>query len=211
METLYDEMKRRRQRDELTDAARDAAKSAGLWGGLGLAASELRSGNRSIPNIVLRGLGGAALAAPVAAGATLLGGKILGTPHPSESSGYARRGALGGALGAGLLGGGLGLALGSGKLGALARLPGAAKAGELAHEVLPLDNLVTDQLKKWARTPGPAASMKMAALLGGGGAALGGVQGLDEGMALDTMRGLDASRYDDERYRRRYAEDPPRA
>lgn len=196
----YDEAMKRRHEHALTHAAAEAAKSAALWGGLGSAATQLATGNRSLPNILLRGLGGAAVAAPVAGGAELLGGAILGTPPgPEEQAGYARRGALGGALGGGLLGGGLGYLLGSGRLRALGQLAPVAKAYETAKEMLPLDNMITDRVKQWASKGGHHSGLKAAGLLGLAGAGFGGATGLDEGMSVDTMHGLDHAQTEEER------------
>lgn len=190
MREYHDAMKRRHE-NELTDTAKEAAKSAAIWGGLGSAATQLITGNRSLPNILLRGLGGAAVAAPVAGGATLLGGSILGAPRDDEPAGYSRRGAVGGAVGGSLLGGGLGYLLGSGRLRGLAKLKPVASALEHAKDMLPIDNLVTDQLKKWALKGGHPNGLKGAALLGAGGGLFGGMTGLDEGMGIDTMHAFD--------------------
>ena len=186
----YEEELRKRRRDQESSAVGEAARSAGLWGGLGGAAYQLVNGNRSIPSVLLRGLGSAAIAAPAAAGATAIGNALLGSPKSDDPAAYTTRGALGGGLGGALLGSGVGYLLGSGRLRGLAHLPFAEKAAESVKKVLPIDNLITDRLRSWASMGSHANGLKSAGLLGGALGGFGAMTGSSEGMGVDAIRNL---------------------
>lgn len=193
MEAYYDAMKEQ-QRKDAVDSAKEAAKSAAIWGGLGGAANQLIYGNRSIPSILLRGLGTAAAAAPMAAGAVSLGHSLLGAPDPEDPVAYSARGALGGALGGGLLGGGLGYLMGGGRLRGLAKIPHAEKIASAAKAALPLDNLIVDHLKRLMMSPSKETAAKAAMMLGLTGAIGGGVEGLMQGSDVDEMHNIERAR-----------------
>ncbi len=175
--------KKEAERQRILDASGEAAKSGGLSAALIGGAQSLLSGRKPWLKVgmdaALAGLGGAALSG----GATYLGSEILGAPQEGEG-GFTNRAALGGALAGGAVGAGLGGLLGGGKLKWLSKIPGMAE--KLAAEG-PLNNLVTDQIKKVAKT----GSGRTAAALGLGGAALGGGIAGNEGMAVDYMNSLD--------------------
>lgn len=171
------------ERQRILSATSEAAKSGGLSAALIGGTQSLLSGRkpwaRVAADAALAGLGGAGLAG----GSTYLGSNIMGAPAEGEG-GFTNRAALGGALAGGAVGAGLGGLLGGGKLKWLSRIPGVAE--KLAHEG-PLNNLVTDQIKKVAKT----GAGRTAAALGLGGAALGGGLAGNEGMAVDYMNSLD--------------------
>ncbi len=175
----------------MIDSVKKSALSAAGWGGLYGALGNMVNGNRSLPGILARGLGTAAASAPIAAGATYLGQKLLGSPGPDEGAAYTLRNALGGGLGGAALGGGMGYLLGSGKLRGLTKLPFAAKAAHVAEEALPLDNIIVDYLKKKALNPSPDAGIRSALMLGGLGGGYGALSGASEGSELDALRNLD--------------------
>lgn len=192
MQAYYDTMRDEEEKSAM-QAAKDAAKSAALWGTIGGISTQLLGGNRSIPSILLRGLGMGAASAPIAAGATALGQEALGQPNPEDPTGYTKRGALGGAVGGGLMGAGLGYLLGGGRLRGLAKMPMMQKAGRYAEKVLPIDNLITDYLKHYASSPSPEMAKKAATLLGLTGTAVGGLKGLYAGEEADELKNLQRS------------------
>ncbi len=175
--------KREAERKRITDASSEAAKSGGLSAALLGGGHSLMSGRkpwaRVAADAALAGLGGAGLAG----GSTYLGSSIMGAPEEGEG-GFTNRAALGGALAGGAVGVGLGGLLGGGKLKWLSKIPGMAE--KLSREG-PLNNLVTDQIKKVAKT----GAGRTAAALGLGGAALGGGLAANEGMAVDYLSTLD--------------------
>ncbi len=172
-----------REKQRIKDASLEAAKSGGLSAALIGGASSLMSGRKPWLKVgldaAMAGLGGAGLAG----GSTYLGSKIMGAPEEGEG-GFTNRAALGGAVAGGAVGAGLGGLLGGGKLKWLSKIPGIAE--KLAHEG-PLNNLVTDQIKKVAKK----GAGRTAAALGIGGAALGGGLAANEGMAVDYLSTLD--------------------
>ncbi len=176
--------KKEADRQRILDASSQAAKSGGISAAILGGAGSLLSGRKPWLKVgmdaALAGLGGAG----VAGGATYLGSSIMGAPQEGESGGYTNRAALGGALAGGSIGAGLGGLLGGGKLGWLSKVPGVA--GALAKEG-PFNNLITDQIKKVAKT----GAGRTAAALGLGGAALGGGMAGNEGMAVDYLDTLD--------------------
>ncbi len=188
-----DDMIKEREKRKIREASLAAAGSGGLSGALLGGAGALLSGTKSLPGLLgktaLAGLGAGAMSG----GSTYLGSSILGAPAEGEPGGYTNRALLGGALGGGAIGAGLGGLLGAGKLGWLAKIPKVAAA--IKREG-PLNNLVTDQIKKMAK----AGTGRTAAALGIGGAALGGGIGANEGTAVDYLQSLD----DEERRRGAY-------
>jgi hypothetical protein len=198
-----------KRRENVMGAAKDAATSGGLTGALLGAGSSFLSGQRSVPKMLARaaalGLGTGAM---TGAG-TLIGSSLLGAPDEGEQGGFTKRAGVGGAIGGGLLGAGFGALMGSGAGGkvlkALQKLPGYGRAAAVASKELPIDNLATDVLKKWARTPGSSAAKKSAAFLGAGGAGLGGALGASEGMQVDYLQSSGAADPEEEARRRRGA------
>jgi hypothetical protein len=182
-----EEYMRKKKREH---AFRHAGETAALWGGLAGATGQLINGNRSVPSILLRGLGTAAVTGPAVAEGEALGHAVLGDPKDNDPTGYSVRGAVGGGLGGAALGGGVGYLLGSGRLRGLASLPYAGKIAQTAKEFLPLDNIITDRLRKWAAKPSHTNGLKAAALLGLGGGATAGLHGFYEGMDLDFLNNL---------------------
>jgi hypothetical protein len=185
-------------RDDLEDdeqktrkAARNAALSGLVGGGVMAGAGKALSGERNLATILRRAAIGGGGAGALAGLGTYAGSKILGAPGEDEPSGYTRRGALGGSVGGGLLGGGLGYLIGAGGGRKLAKAfggsPIAKRAAAVAHEELPLDNLLTDQLKHWAERPSHRAGLKAGGLLGGVLGLTGGAMASSEGMEQDFL------------------------
>lgn len=179
-----EDMIKEREKERIRGASLEAAKSGGISAALLGGAGSLLAGRKPL----LRVAGDAALAGlsmgALTGGATYLGSSIMGAPAEGEDGGYTNRAALGGALAGGALGAGFGGLLGAGKLGWLTKIPKVA--GALEKEGL-LNNLVTDQVKKLAKT----GAGRTAAALGIGGAALGGGLAANEGMAVDYLHSLD--------------------
>jgi len=183
MEAYYENMRRKHHENMLSSLAK-MGLSAGTTGGIVGGATSLLGGARSLGGIAKGALGGAALAAPLAVGATGLGNLLMGAPDEGDSSAYARRAGLGGLIGGGLAGAAIGGLVGRRGIGAISKLPYA----ERVSEKLPLDNVIVDKIKQWAANPSAISSAKSAALLGsvlGGGA---GFYAGDEGTQLDFLR-----------------------
>ncbi len=197
MNDAYERAMRKKRHDDITDAVNESAANGAVTGGLYGAAGKMLAGGRTAGSLLKAGALGAATYAPIAAGTTALGSKIMGAPEEDDPTAFTTRGGIGGLVGGGLVGAGLGALLGSGRLRGLAKLPFAAKAASLAEHELPLDNIIVDKLKKWASHPGGASSGKSAALLAailGGGS---GAVGASEGMQLDFARNLARHQSDD--------------
>lgn len=190
MQALYDAMKKH-ERDDALESAKKTAISSGEWGSAYGALDSLLYGQRSVPQILLRGLGTGLMAGGIGAGSSLVGDALLGPANPNDPSAYTKEGAVGGTLGGGLLGAGTGYLLGSGKLAGLAHLPGAASIGKAANSALPLDNLVVDWIKKKMRHPSSSSGLAVAAGLGLLGAGIGGMHGTEAGMDRDTTAHLE--------------------
>lgn len=189
MQTYYDAEKKH-ERDAALESAKQAATSAGAWGGSFSALGQLLGGNRSFPSIAARALGSAATWGALGGGANYLGHEILGAPAENDPSAGIKQSAVGGAVGGGVGGAGLGYLLGSGKLSGLKDLPGAGTISKIAHETLPLDNMVTDMIKSRIAHPSRGQGLKLAATLGLLGAGLGGFNAATTGMESDTNRNL---------------------
>lgn len=187
----YREALRKKQHDDIAEAVNESAANGVITGGLYGGVGKLLTGGRTPGDFLKAGALGAATYAPIAAGTTYLGSKIMGAPDEDDPTAFTTRGLVGGLVGGGLLGAGIGALLGSGRLRGLAKLPGlAAHGAEVAAKELPMDNLLVEKLKKWAGNPGGASSAKSAALLAailGGGS--GGI-GAGEGMQLDYTRNM---------------------
>lgn len=195
-------MAKKRRQDAVEEATREStlngAATGALYGGVG----RMLTGARRPGDILKAAALGAATYGPLAGGTTALGSKALGAPEDEDAGAFTTRGLVGGLLGGGVLGAAGGALLGSGRLRGLAKLPFAGKVAKVAEKELPLDNLIVDKIKHWAKHPGAASSAKSAALLAavlGTGAA--GV-GASEGMQLDYLRnaahdeeGADNGRY----------------
>ena len=190
MQALYDAMKQH-QRDDALESAKKTAISSGEWGTAYGALDSLLYGQRSVPKILLRGLGTGLAAGGIGGASSLLGDKLLGPANSDDPSAYTKEGAVGGTLGGGLLGAGTGYLLGAGKLSGLAHLPGAASLGKAANAALPLDNLVVDWIKKKMLHPSSSSGLAVAAGLGLLGAGIGGMHGTEAGMDRDTMAHLE--------------------
>ncbi len=185
MQQLYDAMKKK-EHDDALQSAEKTALSAGEWGSAYGALDSMLYGQRSVPKILLRGLGAGAASAGIGGGAAYLGDKLLGPANPDDPAAYAKEGAVGGALGGGALGGLGGYLAGSGKLSGLKHMPGAGMMGKAAEAALPLDNLMVDWVKKKMRGPSHGSGLALAAGLGLLGAGLGGIHGLSAGMDRDS-------------------------
>lgn len=185
---LYKELMREKMRErEVEDATKDAALAGSAYGAIGGGLGSILSGQRSIPRVIANSLLGAAGSAALSGGAIYGGSKLMGPPTDEEDSGFTTRGALGGGLGGLLTGAGIGGLLGAGKLKFLAK-PASKIVGEEAGL---FNNLITDKLKEWARSPSRGNATKAAALLGGGAGAAGSYWGSGEGMTLDALRGYE--------------------
>jgi hypothetical protein len=189
MQQYYDAVKQKNREDAL-DAAKHTGVSAGEVGGVYGALNSLLYGAKTIPQVLAKGVGGALSGAAIGAGSSYLGHKLLPRQPGADAPSEAQQGALGGALGGGALGAGGGYLLGSGASAALGKIPGAGMAKKAAAEVLPLDNMITDYIKKKMVNPSHAEGIKTAALLGLLGAGIGGLEGLNTGMDQDLSRSL---------------------
>ena len=157
------------------------AASGGLTGaGMG-AIGKLLGGSRSLASILGAGAAGGVAGATAIPGAAYLGEQVLGAPEETDTTPYTVRAGLGGAMVGGGLGAAGGAFLGSGASGAVGRaFPGVSK---FMHSQLPLDNLITDKLRK----VGGGKGALLGALLGGAGL---GFMSADEGQQIDTIRNL---------------------
>lgn len=195
MDALYDAMKKK-ERDSVLESAKKTAISAGEWGSAYGALDALLYGQRSVPKILLRGLGTGLAGAGIGGASSLIGDELLGPANPDDPSAHTKEGAVGGTLGGAALGGTGGYMLGSGKLSGLSHLPGAESLGKAAHAALPLDNLIVDWIKKKMKHPSHGSGLALAGGLGLLGAAVGGLHGAEAGMDRDTAAHLE----DEERY-----------
>lgn len=145
-----------------------SALTGGLLGGIPVA---IRRGG-TLRSVVKAAGTGAALGGALGTGSALIGTKVLGAPKQGDGAAYAKRGAVGGALG--------GAALGGAAVLALRKVPGApvralVKASKTFHPA------------QWIRkAPLPAAVGIGAA----GAGAAGAFQGADEGSGVDTLRAI---------------------
>jgi hypothetical protein len=183
------EMIKRKQEQEINDAAAEAAISGGSYGALGGGGLALLGGVKSWPKILAAALAGGATAGGFAGGATKIGGEVMGAPDENDDAPYTERAALGGTIAGGLSGAGLGALLASGKLKGLLKYPKIAKLWESA----PVKGKVGDWLRHTAREPD--GIKRTAATMGALGAGLGGYQGFSEGMGVDAYRNAVKKRY----------------
>lgn len=191
MQAYYDMMKER-ERDDALESAKKAALAAGEWGTVyGSLASLLSGSTRTVPGVLLRGVGAGAAAAGLGGSATYVGRSLLGEPHPGDPTAGTRQGALGGSLIGGGAGAGLGYLLGAGKLNPLANLHVSGQVAKLGNKFLPLDNLIVDRLKEQMAKPSHHGGLRTALALGALGAVVGGLHGAETGMDQDFMRNLD--------------------
>lgn len=172
MTPYEEEFLRQKRRDKLAESVKSAALSGGISGASVGAVARLLAGKRAIPEILLGAAGAGATSAALGAGATYVGGELLGPASDKDPSAYTKRGGIGGAVGGGLLGAAVG---------------GLAGAGKVKLPKFAANNLIGDALAKLAANPS-ARTAKLGALLGGtvlGGSA--GYLGADEGMQLDFL------------------------
>jgi hypothetical protein len=189
VDQYYDAIKKK-ERDSAIDSAKKTAFTSGIWGGALGGMDAMLYGQRSVPKILLRGLGTGLMAGGIGGGASLLGDELLGPANPNDPSAHTKESALGGALGGAGIGAGAGYLMGTGKLSGLAHLPRAGAIGKAAHAALPLDNLVVDWIKKKMRHPSSNSGLALAAGLGLLGGTLGGVHGAEAGMDRDLAAHL---------------------
>ncbi len=169
-------------------AAKRAALSGAVTGSLLGAGGALIGGKRRLADFIKAGLLGGGAGGALSGGSSLIGSSVLGAPDPSEEGAYARRGALGGAIGGGLVGATLGGLTGAGKMKLPAGAPIVLKniAKKIGDSSM-LDNVLVDKLKAYALAPDKSTAIKGALLGGGALGALAGVQGGDEGMGVDFI------------------------
>jgi hypothetical protein len=156
----------------------ESAKHAGL-GGLvsgiiGGGTGKLMAGERSMANILKAAGNSGLLFGGLAAGATAMGGAVMGAPDPEDPGGYSKSGGYGGLIGGGIAGAGLGALIGAGKM----KVPAITGV---------TDNIIAGKLAALAGKPS-VRNAKIGALIGGG--ALGGAagfRGMEEGMQLDFL------------------------
>jgi hypothetical protein len=169
--------------DDKTKAALRIALMGALTGGVVGGGAKMLGGAKKMSEI-LRAAGiGSALGGTAAAGTNLAGTTLMGEPEEGESSPYAKRGLLGGALLGALGGGALGAA------GAAGKIPGGLKAlvAKIGEEI-PIENMITRKIGEYAKRP-TKEGVKKGAMIGA--AALGiplGYEGFDEGVYFDAMQ-----------------------
>lgn len=166
---------------EIDRAAKAAALSGAIGGGIFGASGAILGGVRKPTDLLKHALMGSIMTGAAAGGATKLGSELMGAPEPDDIGGYTERGTVGGLLGGGLLGGIGGAIIGSGKL----KMPKGKWASKLSGGMS--DNIFGDAMKKFASQGGKVGAAKGAGLGGGMGALGSAFVGSDEGMQLDFI------------------------
>jgi hypothetical protein len=162
----YDEWQ---QRKKLKKTTKDAALGSGLTSAITGAGYGFFTKKNPHDVLALAAKSGL-LGGLIGGGSVYAGSKILGLPQPEETTGYTRRGSLGGSV----VGGGLGIGLGAGLGSGLIPRPRST-------------NLITKYIAQLVKKPGLQTAAKGAAILGPIGAITGGYLGNDEGLILDFI------------------------
>ena len=168
----------------MTDEQRERLKALLISGGVSGAVlgggGSLLSGAKGFGPVGKAAAIGAVLSGGLAAGSGAVGDFLTPRADPNDPQAHSKRGAIGGAVAGGVLGAGAGglLAIGAGGKGGIGRTLKAALMSNMGRGLL-------------AKGVGKIATpLKGAAALGGLGAAVGGFQGVDEGMQMDFIDGL---------------------
>ena len=151
--------------------------SGGVSGGILGGGGALLSGAKGFGKVGKAAAIGAGLSAALSGGSGLLGDALMpgGSEDPQANT---KKGALGGAVGGGLIGAGAGALLGLGGKGGLGRNLKAMLMNNLGRGVL------AKNIGRIATPLGGAAS------IGALGASVGGYQGADEGMQVDFVENI---------------------